>query len=66
MVCKEYQDGDFCIYKRGARTAPVVRRPHSRKRVLEDKNFERTRKHAKDMARASVLASQEEFADPSN
>jgi hypothetical protein len=54
---QDVHNRDFYIYKRGGRTVLAMRNPHSRDRVLGDKKFEQTRKHASDMARAAVLAS---------
>ena len=50
--------GNLCFYQVGDRTYLRAKSSLSRKRVLKSKEFEKTRKHAKDLGRASRIGSE--------
>src|SRR5712672_2962614 len=49
--------GNVCYYEIGDRTYARTKSSLTRKRVLKSKSFEKTRKHASDLALASRIAS---------
>jgi hypothetical protein len=49
--------GNICYYEIGDRTYSRIKSSLTRKRVLKNKEFEKTRKHAGDLALASKIAS---------
>src|SRR5688572_33251175 len=50
--------GNTCYYEMGNRTYARTKSSLTRKRVLKDKAFEKTRKHASDLGLASKIGSE--------